>query len=355
MTDVTAIILTIGESTTQRAIESVKSQSLQPCEILVIDHVFPFHRAMTQAIEKVQSTFFVQVDADMILDQNCFAVLRKCMEPQVGLVVGHLRDPLLKRVVGVKMYRTSCLQRVSFTDCISPDTEVQKELIALGWSSVRALNFSRSERWSWHTFGEHRPEYTPHYTYSKFLLEGRRYRYRENVNAFKHLLRLLQKSEAEVAIIAQVALAHGIFSVESGDGLKPFVGNDEWHRFKIFLHGESASGLLFFTTSFYLLLAIRYPFKAFYRLGIALRQADAFGTFRKIMRVLGAFPFGISWMPIVALCHGAVSLQDSVQDYEEAANAFKEFRALQRPISNRQTNLTRLAGIGSKLFHFFAK
>ncbi|MCZ6799435.1 MAG: glycosyltransferase family A protein [Nitrospirae bacterium] len=145
MSDVTAVILTIGEATTQRAIESVKGQSLQPCEIIVIDHISPFHRAMAHAVKQVRSTFFVQVDADMILDPQCFAELRKCMEPQVGVVVGSLRDPLLQRVTGVKMYRTSCLQHLPFQDSISPDTDMKKALLADGWCSIRALGFSPSE------------------------------------------------------------------------------------------------------------------------------------------------------------------------------------------------------------------
>ena len=211
MSDVTAVILTIGEATTQRAIESVHSQSLKPCKIIIIENVSPFHVAMNQAIEKVKSDFFVEVDADMVLDKYCFAILRKCMEPQLGIVIGFLWDSLVQRVSGVKLYRKACFQQVKFKDSISPDTDVGKEIVALGWRRVRAQNFSSQKKHQWHTLGEHRPLYTPQYTYSKFLRKGKRYRYRRNVGGLKSLLGKIQKSHEQVAIIATVALSHGFF------------------------------------------------------------------------------------------------------------------------------------------------
>ncbi len=327
MNDVTAVILTIGESTTQRAIESVKGQSLRPYDIIVIDHVSPFHRAMTHAIEKVRSTFFVQVDADMILDRQCFAHLRQCMDPQVGLVVGHLRDPLIQRVVGIKMYRTACLQRVTFQDSISPDTDVQKAIVAQGWSSVRALNYSRSEPWSWHTFGQHQPDYTPHYTFSKFLLEGRRHRYRDHLQGFKNHLARLQKSNMDVALIGQVALARGLLSEELGDGLKPFVVNDEWREFEKFLHSPPGSRLSFFTIGAYLLLSLYRPYFAFSRLGNAMRQAKAVRTFHQTMQVLNKINIKIGWLPIVGLSNGIISCQSGKQYRKQAAKFFDDFKS----------------------------
>ena len=46
MTDITAVLLTIGEETTQRAIDSVKKQTLPPQEIIIIENVTPFHKAL---------------------------------------------------------------------------------------------------------------------------------------------------------------------------------------------------------------------------------------------------------------------------------------------------------------------
>lgn len=333
MRDVTAVILTIGEATTQRAIESVKSQSKQPYDIMVISHVSPFYRAMIQAIEKVRSPFFVQVDADMILDKWCFAELRKCMEPKVGLVVGHLRDPLVQRVVGIKMYRTASFQHITFKDSISPDTDVGKELMSHGWDTIYALNYSQPESRWWHCFGEHQPEYTPFYTFSKSLLEGKRYRYRGTVNAFMGHLGRLQKANTDIAIFAQVALAHGLFSTESGDELKPFASNDEWEHFESFIQSSPTFrlSLLSIFTSF--VRGKFHPFEAFYRLGVAIRDANARGTFFQIMKVLSHFHIHIVLIPMVALSHGVVSQQKDDEYPSYAKNLFYKFQARQKLFS----------------------
>lgn len=332
MRDVTAVILTIGEATTQRAIESVKSQSLPAYDIIVIDHVTPFHQAMNQAMKKVRSTFFVQVDADMVLDPDCFAQLRHRMDPQVGLVVGHLRDPLVQRVVGIKMYRTASLQYITFKDSISPDTEVEKELIAHGWDSIYALKYSGIESKWWHCFGEHQPEYTPFYTFSKSLLEGRRYRYRGRVKAFKGHLAQLQKGKADIAMIAQIALAHGVFSVESGDELKPFSPNDEWHHFESFIQSNPTSRLSLLSICSSLLRGKFHPFEAFYRLGVSIRHGRALGTFLRIMKVLNLFHIQNTWVPIVALSHGVVSSHVNDGYPSQAKNVLNEFLKCQESI-----------------------
>jgi hypothetical protein len=45
----------------------------------------------------------VQVDADMVLDPDCFERLRQAMDDDVGMAVGALRDPLLGPIAGVKI------------------------------------------------------------------------------------------------------------------------------------------------------------------------------------------------------------------------------------------------------------
>src|SRR2546421_10917476 len=65
--DITAVVLTVGEGTTDRAIASVRRQTLPPRQILVIEEVTPFHRALNLASSRVVTPLFVQVDADMVL------------------------------------------------------------------------------------------------------------------------------------------------------------------------------------------------------------------------------------------------------------------------------------------------
>ena len=60
--DVSAVVLTIGEPTTQEVMDSIGRQSLRPCETIVDRNVSPFHKAINTGVAQVKTPFFVQVD-----------------------------------------------------------------------------------------------------------------------------------------------------------------------------------------------------------------------------------------------------------------------------------------------------
>ena len=227
MHDISAIVLSIGEATIQRALESLKRQTLPPKEVHLIENVTPFHKALNSGASKVGTGFFVQIDADMIPDPNCFRELKECMAYDVGIAVGHLRDPLAGRTVGIKMFRTECFDKCKFGDTVSPDTDFGENISRYGWRTVYRLKFEGNPETEWHTLGEHRPEYTPNYTYSKYLLEGNRYFYRKDTGGLRARFQKLQKSSHEAALLAQIGLARGIFLTHNKDLLKPYRKNRE--------------------------------------------------------------------------------------------------------------------------------
>ena len=205
--DVTAVVLSTGEPTTQDAIDSVNQQSLPTHEVIVVRDLAPFHKALNAGAAQVQTPFFVQVDADMILDRHCVAALRRSMRPRVGIAVGRLRDALIGQIVGVKLFRTACFKDTSFEDTIAPDSDFGDDIARAGWSTDYIGQLGSS----WVTFGEHRPDYTPLYTYRKFLLEGARYRYRQKPEGFRWHFGVLEASSHPSALIAQTALTEGLF------------------------------------------------------------------------------------------------------------------------------------------------
>jgi len=106
--DVTAVVLTMGETTTRHAIDSLRRQIMRPREVIVVRGKAPFHKALNTGAAQVKTPFFVQVDADMILDPHCIAGLRGNMSRRTGIVVARLRDALMEQVVGVKLFRSKC-------------------------------------------------------------------------------------------------------------------------------------------------------------------------------------------------------------------------------------------------------
>ncbi len=221
MSDVTALVLSIGEPYTDRAVASVAHQTLAVAETVVVRNVAPVHAALNRGVMRVPTPFFIVVDADMILDATCVEILRNVMAPTVGVVVGFLRDLLLGRIVGVKMYRTDCVRETPFPGSVSPDADVVKQLDARGWTTARALC-----RDSQHTFGRHEPDYTLPYTYAKFVMSGVRHHYRRKGTATRALFRRLCRSAHPLAPVATAALAHGLFVDASGDLLD---ARRRWH------------------------------------------------------------------------------------------------------------------------------
>lgn len=218
--DVTAVILSTGEATTTAALECVRRQSLAAADIVMVRDIYPFHRALNEGASLVTTPYFVQVDADMLLDPDCFAALRRAMKDDVGMAVGQLRDALVGRVIGVKLFRRACFDLAVFPDSISPDTDFGETISLHGWRTVyvgrQQPNGARGSR----TFGEHRPAYhQPDYVFRKSIMEGQRYRHRFALGGLRWHDRQLAKSSHPNAPLARIAMAAGVFETTSGDAL----------------------------------------------------------------------------------------------------------------------------------------
>ena len=89
MTEVTGLVLTIGEETTERAISSLKQQTIPPQDIIVIENVSPFHRAINVGWTRVKTPFFIQCDADMVLDPDCLETMLPSMTDGKSTISGN--------------------------------------------------------------------------------------------------------------------------------------------------------------------------------------------------------------------------------------------------------------------------
>ena len=224
MSDVAAVVLSMGEAVIARAVASIEEQSQRPAQVVRVDGLAPFHRALNYGAQRVEQPVFLQVDADMVLDPHCLAALRAVMSERCACVVGHLRDPLIGRVVGIKLFRTDLLRGRPFRDAISPDTDFLDEMAERGWSTVYATRYE-GRRAQWHTFGVHSPEYQPLYTFSKHVLEGSRYIQRESVGGLRWHIEQLLESRHPSRLYAVAGLAVGAASRLEGDQLKPYDGD----------------------------------------------------------------------------------------------------------------------------------
>jgi len=317
MSDVTAVVLTIGEDTTPRALASVRNRTLPPAEIIVIKNVTPFHNAMNLGASRVKTEFFVQVDADMILDEYCFEDLRTCMAKDVGIALGHLRDKLIPRVCGIRMVRRKCFDKIQLPNSISPSVDFVNDVVKEGWTVVYTLRSIGSNKKVWHTFGEHRPNYTPDYTYSKHLLLGRRYRYRKDLGGLLWHLAELKNSNHSVSLIAQVAMAHGVFLEGDEDLLTPFSENEDFTFLEKFLPSTGNYKVSKLNILPFFLFSPNKAFRKYHELGMALRKSNSFTGFKSCMDILHASHDAFAWIAEVGLCHGLFSTNYGEQKFEK--------------------------------------
>jgi glycosyltransferase involved in cell wall biosynthesis len=308
MSDVGALVLTLGEQTTARAVESLRAQTLPIAEVVVLDGVTPFHRAFNAGAERMSSPYFLQVDADFILDPECARSLRDAMAPEIGVTVGALEDPLIGPIAGVKLFRRECVAGTRLSDTIAPEVEFGWALERRGWQTRYLVGRRGGTPTS--TMGGHRPRYTLEYVFGTYYLLGARYARHNDAPALLWRARQLRRNAHRMASVARVALGHGMFADEARDVVKPvpaardatflrtLVPSDD-PRDSVGDDMRDVGGRLTARSAVALL-------ETFGELGASLRATSA-GGLREWLRVLGAHDHPGSFVAEAALSHGAIS------------------------------------------------
>jgi glycosyltransferase involved in cell wall biosynthesis/GT2 family glycosyltransferase len=327
--DVTALIFSVGEAI-DSAVEHLNRQSVGIHEMIVVRNFAPFHRAMNAGAAQIKTAFFIQVDSDMRLDEHCVQSLRAAMEPDVGIAVGYLRDSLMKVVVGIKLFRTECFSHTEFRNSISPDTDFVDAIASAGWKTVYVGVRTGGE--DPETLGDHCPDYTPAYTYRKYLMEGKRYRYRGAPKGLLWHLRELELSRHPSSLFAQIGLCRGIFQAVAGDELGLELGTDEVPMLSNFLEDTDAQTQMAATLTSEIDLpeVIRDQFlkgAAFFRTGDSRGFLDCMGQLSSQNGTMRAL------LAKIALCQGLLSQSDAqiAEDYLRLADFINDPAILPPP------------------------
>jgi len=327
MSDVTAVILSIGEPYTARAVASVERQTLPAAETILVSGTSPFHRALNEGAARVRTRYFVQVDADMILDDTCFAELRSRADDSFGLVSALLRDPVVGRLMGIRMYLTECFQRVQIRDSISPDMDFTNDAFRHGWSRQFVLRYAGLPPELWHTLGDHRPDYTLPYAFCKFVREGIRARYRRREGRVRAMFEKLRRSDHDIATVALIAFSHGLFLRDPRDLLVPSFRTPEVEILDAFLASAGPCGDLPGSWNEDCGGDLRKCFQRAFESGLRARQESAAARFLNRLAHLKRNSDIASWMAIVAMCHGLFCARDAPEDIAAAYASLDEILA----------------------------
>ena len=325
MSDVTAIVLATGEATLDRALASVRAQTYELADTVIVEGVTPFHRAFNAGAAAVRTPYFVQVDADMVLDPTCVADLRELMTPGVGILAGLLRDPLIGRVPAVKLFRTACFEGASLPNSIAPEIDFYRAGQLAGWLTLYALRADGSAAAGWHTFGEHRPAYTPAYTYATYYLLGSKYRYLWDTDGLRWRVRALAASPHPCAILARLALSHGLFFSCDEDVPKSYPDRLEAEFLERLLRSRQRLNVPDSDVERSLSLPPAEMFQELFELGARLGRAQAGATLRRCLEVVGHSAWEKRWLSEAALVHGLFSRTLSPSS---AAQAFETIAPL---------------------------
>lgn len=321
-----AVVLSMGEPFVGRAVASLRAQTLPIAPIVTIEHVSPFYRALNAGAAQMTAPWFVQLDADMILDPGCAATLLARVTSDTGIVVGELRDPLSDRVVGVKLFRTACFGRLQVRDSIGNETDFVAGVARAGWRTTYVEDVAGDGSVTRPALGSHEPAYTPEYTYRKLLVEGRKLRHRGARHGLYYRMTQLEESAHRLAPLAQMGLGHGFFMRSDRDELRPAGPDPDAARLAALLEGGGgAPGLA----------ARLLPVERYARLGDVFRdyveagQTIARGGAGHTLRTLiAALPVRRQPRPLVAkvaLGHGLAMDDDDRGALAEDTAAFRRF------------------------------
>ena len=289
--DVTALLLTLGEPTTERARASILGQTLRPAEIVTVSGVTPFVRALQEGVDGVRTPFLLQVDADMVLDQTCLERLRAGMTAETGIVVGQLRDPLIGTIAGIKLFRRECFDEVALRDSVTPDVDFYFDLGSRGWLTQHVLWYRPGR--GLHTVGDHLPDFTPAYTWATYKLLGCRYFMRRNPDSLLWRYRALRMSAHPMARIARVAMLAGVFLDVERDVQKSEIDAD-----------TELLEILSRSTADRRPDVLPESPEGWYGLGRELRQRGELDALHGLLNALDELPPANALRLEVALCHG---------------------------------------------------
>ena len=123
---VTAVLVSSGEPTEVEALRRLQDQDLLPV-LSVVRNVRPMDAAFRAMADQVLTPYFVQVDADMLLEPGAIARLLRAIKaapPDVALHCEWLWGDLEEMPIqGVKIYRTEAVRSVPWRSCVSCEVD----------------------------------------------------------------------------------------------------------------------------------------------------------------------------------------------------------------------------------------
>lgn len=162
MSDMTIFIITCGEDVFNECMAAIRQQTLN-CKIdipvEVIKDVYPMSEAFNEMHRRCKTPYFVQVDADIILNDDALAILYQGIKKSFFfqyVVYGQLFEEGFGAGGAVRCWKKSFFRLFKFRDCRTVDRDLFKRARYFG---LRRKNLNKA-------IGIHRPR---HSVFSEYL------------------------------------------------------------------------------------------------------------------------------------------------------------------------------------------
>lgn len=179
--ELTVCVSTVGEPTTERCLQHLAQQDCR-FQIKIIRNETPLSSALQAMIDRVETPYYVQVDADMILKPHAVSWLYARMTmlrertPKLAMLVMPLYDVHMGIVMtGVKIYLHRAMDQSPYRDVQSCEVDQLKRLEGLGWQY--RVEFTGAERQDDdEVLGYHGTSYTNYGAFERYkdLMEKQR-------------------------------------------------------------------------------------------------------------------------------------------------------------------------------------
>ncbi len=137
MKDISAIILSVDEPQLEQCLRSARSQGFS--KVVHVNNVAPQAEAYRQALQQIDTEWYLLLGGDMILHNNAMQRAQKAItDPEVCQYQFALWDSFLKiPIYGCPLNQTKAIQSVGIKTKIGNDVDLVSQLKSKGWQRIR--------------------------------------------------------------------------------------------------------------------------------------------------------------------------------------------------------------------------
>lgn len=140
--DITFVLMTCGELTEKQCVKAATREAGDEADFKVVRNVYPQIKALNQMIDKVETEFFIPLDADIVLEPDSWPKIRTALnkhrrDPQWHTILFPLWDTLTeRRILALKLLRSSVAKEHMFKESATPDVEHFQRLTEAGYTCI---------------------------------------------------------------------------------------------------------------------------------------------------------------------------------------------------------------------------